>query len=459
VTAKQLAEALREPLMPQMLACCGMHSPSRSVSLRVWYGLPLTLSGVLVALFVAGLTGCASPGSPRPPSLRLPSPPRGLRAERVGPEVRLAWETPADTTDDDAIRFTITAVVCREASIPVVSATRAGVPRTGLRPRGSAANPRPSSFPCLPVRRMTVSPGETQMTDRLDPSLLAASDTLLRYRVTLLNASGRSANAAEALAAAGPAPAPVTSFHVVSSREGALLTWQSAAPPPGEPVSRMEIRREGGGSTGSNSVASSLQATARPGGSVSHGRKPAPSGATSAETVLFADVAAGTPDAGGMVDRSVRLPQAEGLAFTYVAQRVRTVQLGGNSLELHGLPSPTVTFTWRDTFAPSPPAGLASIPSLAPPSIDLSWEPGFDAGLVGYNIYRADLDSPPGTSTSSGSNLPGSRFVRLNSEPVPVASYRDLAVIPGRSYRYRVTAVGAHDLESAPGPVQQETVR
>ena len=44
------------------------------------------------------LTGCASPGTPRPPSLHLPRPVRNLQAMREGNRVLLQWTTPTDTT-------------------------------------------------------------------------------------------------------------------------------------------------------------------------------------------------------------------------------------------------------------------------------------------------------------------------------------------------------------------------
>src|SRR5579863_10782647 len=53
--------------------------------------------GWMLALGV-GLAGCASPGPPLPPSLKLPEVvSSGLTATRVGDEVRLHWTTPART--------------------------------------------------------------------------------------------------------------------------------------------------------------------------------------------------------------------------------------------------------------------------------------------------------------------------------------------------------------------------
>ena len=76
--------------------------------------------------------------------------------------------------------------------------------------------------------------------------------------------------------------------------------------------------------------------------------------------------------------------------------------------------------------------------------MDLSWEPGLEADLQGYNIYRADA--------------PGGSFRRLNTAPLTGPAYHDPAVAPGRSYRYRVTAVDRTGNESAPSQPLPQTV-
>ena len=77
-------------------------------------------AGILLALSAsltvsAGLAGCASPGPPLPPSLKLPQvvAPTALTATRVGDAVTLHWTTPMRTTDKLLIAGPITAVICR----------------------------------------------------------------------------------------------------------------------------------------------------------------------------------------------------------------------------------------------------------------------------------------------------------------------------------------------------------
>jgi hypothetical protein len=154
-------------------------------------------------------------------------------------------------------------------------------------------------------------------------------------------------------------------------------------------------------------------------------------------------VADGPGMAYGMVDRSVR----SGETYTYIAQRVRMVHIGGRSLEMRSAPSAPVTLTYRDKFAPQPPVGLASVPGGgfgAAASVDLSWEPNAEPDLIGYRVYRS---------------TDGATAALLTVKPVTGPAYRDLQVSAGHTYGYRVTAVDAHGNESGPGTAVRETLR
>jgi hypothetical protein len=102
--------------------------------------------------------------------------------------------------------------------------------------------------------------------------------------------------------------------------------------------------------------------------------------------------------------------------YTYSAQRVATFNFAGVKLESRSEPTPPQTLALRDTFAPDPPTGLASIPGTtgsgpaAKPTIDLSWDANTDPDIAGYPGYRVDLTprggaratpSPPSTSSAT----------------------------------------------------------
>ena len=134
-----------------------------------------------------------------------------------------------------------------------------------------------------------------------------------------------------------------------------------------------------------------------------------------------------------------------GHSYSYTAQRVDAVVLGGQALELRSVPSATLTFTLRDEFPPDVPAGLVAVPGLAgeggpaKPAVDLSWEPDMEAGVAGYRVYRREV----GEDGSGAWKL-------LDSELVTTSAYRDMTVVAGRRYAYRVTAVSTAGHESGP---------
>ncbi len=58
-------------------------------------------------------TGCAAPGVPQPPSLRLPAAVDNLSAARKGDRVILTWSPPGETTDHQTMRWPTTTRICR----------------------------------------------------------------------------------------------------------------------------------------------------------------------------------------------------------------------------------------------------------------------------------------------------------------------------------------------------------
>jgi len=168
-------------------------------------------------------------------------------------------------------------------------------------------------------------------------------------------------------------------------------------------------------------------------------------------------------DAGGTIDRTAQI----GHAYRYTAERVRTVELGSQTLELRSLASAEVVVEMKDVFPPEAPVGLVAIPGFAGvesadkasdrsadqvgeqaqrAAIDLSWQPDLEPRIAGYRVYRREVEGDAAEI-----------WRRLNPELVPVASYRDPSVVAGRRYAYRVTAVDASGNESAPSDAVEET--
>lgn len=386
-------------------------------------------SGAALLALCAGLAGCASPGPPLPPSLKLPEvvAATSFTATRVGDAVTLHWTTPTRTTDKLLIAGPITAVICRNL------------------PPAAPAQPAPPASkapPCAEVQRLSVTPGPSDAVDPLPAPLTVGPARLLAYRVELLNAAGRTAGpSAPVFAAAGAAPGSIEDFSGEATKPGALLRWRPAAGS-GETV---ELDRT---TVEAPAAAPTTAAPARKTGLPGETKEPA--------ELRFQ---AGNIDAGGARDRTALI----GRTYSYTAQRVRTVELSGQALELRSAPSAAVTVPVRDVFPPEVPAGLVAVPGFFYPSdqrspgtpgfageaaaqhpaIDLSWEPDVEPRVAGYRVYRRE--------DSSGA------WQLLTPDLVGVAAYHDATVVAAHTYTYRVTAVSTAGNESAPSPEAVET--
>jgi hypothetical protein len=94
--------------------------------------------------------------------------------------------------------------------------------------------------------------------------------------------------------------------------------------------------------------------------------------------------------------------------------------------------------TPRDTFPPAAPVGLvaAVVPATpgAPAYVELSWAISPEGDLAGYRVYRGERDDTPGE--------------RMNANLLLSPTFRDISVMAGRGYSYRVSAVDRAGNES-----------
>jgi hypothetical protein len=251
----------------------------------------------------------------------------------------------------------------------------------------------------------------------------------------------------------------VEELSATAAKQGVVLEWRPEAVS-GETV---ELDRTTVSVSGA-AAAVSQRRDALPGA----GKEPA-------ESHFRAGEAAGAMDAGGTVDRTAAI----GATYRYTGQRVRSVAVDGQTLELRSAPSAAATVEVQDVFPPEVPAGLVAAPGFVYPSdqrspgtpgfhpsdqrspgtpgltsegvaqkpaiapaIDLSWDPNPEPRVAGYRVYRRDADHPSEQGPLAGG--PGL------AELVREASYRDATVVAGRSYAYRVTAVSDAGNESGP---------
>jgi len=113
--------------------------------------------------------------------------------------------------------------------------------------------------------------------------------------------------------------------------------------------------------------------------------------------------------------------------------------------EVEGDDTPEVPLTTHDVFPPAVPDGVQAVYSGVgqQPFIDLTWAPGIDADLAGYNVYRRQRNNAA---------------VKLNAELVRSPSYRDRAVAAGNDYSYSVSAVDLRGNESARSEEASESI-
>jgi fibronectin type 3 domain-containing protein len=421
-----------------------MSSARNSPRHRLAYALPAALIATLAVL----TTGCASPGPPRPPTLNLPRPITDLTAERIGDKVTLQWTTPTKTTDSLPIKGSITAHLCRTS----IAADTTAAPTPALQPTPKtpakksssgkkSASPKPTPTPatCTPVLTIPIHPGPSTVTDTLPESLTADPATLLDYRVEIDNASGHSAGSSNpAYAASGAAPIPIQSLRATAIPTGIMLEW---TPAPSTPATTVELDRI------DSTLATAKPAQAKP-------NSPAPlqlAGKETPEVQLSANPSNSQQPTtnnqpAGTIDQTAHF----GDTYSYTAQRVRTLQLNGQTLQIRSTTSAPITLTLRDTFPPAIPTGLVAIPNQQPtasnqqpPSIDLSWEPNTETDLAGYYVYRKASSGPA---------------TRLNPAPLPGPAYRDITAVPGQHYTYTVTAIDTSGNESPPTPELEQTL-
>jgi hypothetical protein len=403
------------------------------------------LAALLIANLAILLTGCASPGPPRPPSLNLPRPITDLTAERIGDKITLQWTTPTKTTDGLLIKGNITAHICRTS---IATDTTAVPPVTTTTPKPSAkkssggkksapSKPTPPSGACTPVQTISVHPGPNTATEILPESLATDPVTLLDYRVEIDNATGHSAGSSNpAYAAAGAAPAPVQSLRATAIPTGIMLEW---TPTSATPSTTVELNRI------DTTLTTTKPQQPKPNSSLQLASKEPPEVHLNA-TPTNNQQPTTSNQPGGTLDQTAHF----GDTYRYTAQAVRTLQLNGHTLQIRSTISAPTTLTLRDTFPPATPTGLVGIPNQQPAtnnqqpaSIDLSWEPNTEPDLAGYYVYRRT------TSNSA---------TRLTPTPLPGPAYRDTTAIPGQHYIYTVTAIDTSGNESPPTPALEQTL-
>jgi hypothetical protein len=358
-----------------------------------------TRTTILLAA-VCGLVGCAQTGVPLPPSLELPRPPSDLRAERKANLVTLRWQEPTLTTDHQSVRYLGPTQICRLAD---PKATSCGVPVRIL--------PEPASVQKPVKKSQAKQAAPLTYTDTLPASLLSDDpDAEITYAVEVLNRNARSAGLSNRVEvpAIRTLPAP-NEVSAELNEDGVLLKWTSGGAPPSKPNLQYKYRiyrREEG----------------------------------VAKEVVAGEIPVDGAGAEHFLD-SIEWEKT----YVYRITAVCIITRADGEVQVEGDDSPAVRVVAHDVFPPSVPAGLQAVYSGEgqKPFVDLIWAPVASADLAGYNVYRSEL---------------GGAFTKINSEVVKTPSYRDAAVMSGKTYSYAVAAVDVRGNESARSETASESV-
>ena len=348
------------------------------------------------------LASCAQTGPPLPPSLELPKPPSDLRASRKSDRVTLSWSEPTLTTDRQSVRYIGPTLVCRSLD-PEITACGNAV----------AMLPAPPAIPQKPKS----SRGSAQKSDSQHPPLQTYTDTLpsalqrqdpaadLTYAIEVLNRNARGAGLSNRV----HVPAIVTlsapsDLSASLTGDGVMLTWTIVGESENVPGLQLRFRiYRRDQSTGKDTIAGEVPVGER-------GR-------------------AHFTDAGFDWEKT----------YLYRITAVSIVKRPDSEVQVEGDDSAPVRVVAHDVFPPSVPTGLQAAYSGEGQKafIDLIWAPVTNADLAGYNVYRSEAHG-----------LAIGQMVKLNSDLVKSPSYRDGAVVSGKTYDYSVSAVDVRGNES-----------
>jgi hypothetical protein len=364
---------------------------------------------ILPALCCAVLAlaaGCAAPGAPQPPSLRLPQLVENLSAVRRGDRVILTWSPPTETTDHVAMRWPTVTRICRVVNQYPIA--QCGEPAAQI-----ASSELVSEAPA--ARRSVVS-----FEDVL-PQQLIAAQSLATYAIEVVNQRGRSAGLSNQVRISlAPAVAPPAAFRASLDAQGPLLQWDMAsiAPLPASASCVLRIERRSSA--------------------------PAAPGASHAQAAAFEPVTEQPCHAGPGEARDPSFQWEQ--QYDYKAEAVTVIARAGQPVfEVEGDDSTVVHLATHDIFPPAVPTGLEAVYSSVgqKPFIDLTWVPDTEPDLAGYIVYRRTA---------------GTEFAAISPAPVKAPAYRDSDVKPGENYIYAVSAIDVRGNESAESAPASESV-
>lgn len=364
----------------------------------------LAASAALLLLF-----GCAAPGVPVTRQPAVPRPIADLSAKQVGDSVVLSFTLPKNTVQGKSLSKTPAIEICRVFT---------SAPATGA----AVASQQPQLMTTIPPQMVA----HYQKGERIEfPDALALADLsahrgadavyMVRTRIGKHDSGDSNVVQVHIL----PALQPINDLRAEITKAAVNLSWTAPiilpkdSPPP---VSiRYRVYRTGISPQGKTGV------------NLGEANEPVEATLGESATNSYSDS-----------------QFTFGRTYAYSVHSVATYEYGS----VESADSNVLEVTPRDTFAPATPENLAATATPASNSVtahvDLSWAINTESDLLGYNVYRSEMESGPG--------------VRINAAPLITPVFRDNSVAAGKQYFYRVTAVDRSGNESAPSASVAVTV-
>jgi hypothetical protein len=318
-----------------------------------------------VAAFLL-LTGCGYIGGTLPPLANVPSTPQDLAATQRGANIIAHFIVPSLTTETVPIKGALELDLRAGPAPAVWSEAEWAAHAQRIQPHGLVKSPVANA-----------KGGAQQLAEyQFSAAAWVGKDVIVAARVTGANGKVSNWSALVTLHVVAPLPKP-TDVLPTPLANGIRLTWHAA----GDHF-RVLRRAEGADS--------------------------------------FTEL--GVPTAPEYLDSTAEF----GKQYTYV---VLAFAEAAPHQEAQSDISDEVAVTYKDTFAPAPPAGLRAIASTA--SIELTWDSNAEPDMAGYRVYRST----------------GGAFEKI-ADVNEIPAYSDRAVERGKTYRYAITAVDKSGNES-----------
>ena len=342
------------------------------------------------------LAGCASPGDPTPRHPVVPTPVTDLAVRQQGNEAVLTFSLPDRSMDREPLDEEPSIEIFRAYIAPGASVDK----KTQWRLAYEIPSARVDSY--LKEKRI-------DFRDALAPADLSYMEgSAIAYKVRTRAVKTRASDDSNILTVrVFPPPAPSSDVRATVTESAVELNWAEAAPPSGAALAGYHVYRA----------------------QVAPGQESVPQDMSQAKLKTPPELA-GTSTTLQFRDTAFEF----GRTYLYT---VRTVAAFGTNMVESADSAPTIV-TARDIFPPAAPGGLESavIPATSQGTayVELSWAISPEADLEGYRVYRSEEEDKSGD--------------RLNGELLLSPAFRDISVVGGKRYYYRVSAVDRAGNES-----------